>query len=177
MIMLMAFSLGIDAFAVSVSCGMTVSDFRRTRLLWLSVYFGLFQAGMLLLGAFLGGQFSHVVGEAGRFISFLLLAVIGGDMVRGALRGTHDDTPQTLPHRRMFLLAIATSVDAFAAGISLALQAVPIFSAALVIGAVAFGLATLGGLFGQRMGGQLQKGATLAGGFVLIALGLRNLLF
>ena len=176
MMLLMALSLGVDAFAVSVSCGMTVQDFRKNRVLLLALYFGVFQAGMTLLGAFLGGRFFGLMGEAGRWIACLLLLFIGGEMVVGALRGKKKDHMSiALTHQRMLILSIATSIDAFVAGISLALQSVTIWMAAGIIGGVAFGLSIIGGLFGEQVGHRFQKSAALAGGLVLIALGIRNL--
>ena len=176
MIPLLALSLGIDAFAVSVSCGMSVPDFRKRRLLWLAAYFGLFQAGMTLLGAFLGGQFSGLVGELSRVIAFLLLAAIGGEMIWSALRGKAEEScAPFLTHGRMLVLALATSIDAAAAGISLGLQHVGILFASFVIGLTAFFVSLCGGLFGERVGTSFQTRATLFGGLVLIALGLWSL--
>lgn len=176
MILLMALSLGVDAFAVSVSCGMTVRDFCKNRILWLAFYFGTFQAGMTLAGTLLGGYFSGFIGGMGRWIAFGLLLVIGIEMVWSALRGKEKDSaPVTLPHPRMLVLAVATSIDALAAGISLALQQINHWLAAGVIGGVAFGLSILGGLLGEKVGDRFQKSAAVAGGLVLIALGVRSL--
>jgi putative Mn2+ efflux pump MntP len=111
MIALLALSLGVDAFAVSVSCGMSIPHFKKTRLLWLAGYFGLFQAGMTLLGAFLGGYFSDFAGAFGGVIAFLLLAAIGGEMIWSSLRAREQtDDIRTLTHGRMLVLALATSV-------------------------------------------------------------------
>ena len=176
MIPLLALSLATDAFAVSVSCGMTVPNFKKTRVLWLAMYFGVFQMGMTLLGALLGGQFSGVVGELGRIIAFLLLAAIGSQMLWSALREKkQEDHVQGLTHVRMLFLAVATSIDAAAAGVSLGLQHTSVFFAGVVIGLTAFGCSVLGGLFGERVGTSVQKQAEILGGLVLIALGVRNL--
>jgi len=177
MLPLLALSLAIDAFAVSVSCGMSVPDFKKTRVLWLALYFGLFQAGMTLLGAFLGNHFSGFVGALGPWIAFFLLSTIGGQMIWSSLKQKEPDScPTRLTHWRMFVLALATSVDAAAAGVSLGLQHAAIVFASIVIGLTAFGLSLLGGLFGERVGGRLQSRAELLGGLVLIVLGVRGLL-
>ncbi|MCL2843045.1 MAG: manganese efflux pump MntP family protein [Oscillospiraceae bacterium] len=176
MILLMALSLGMDAFAVSVSCGMTVKDFRKTRILWLALYFGAFHAGMTLMGGLLGSQFSGLMGAAGRWIAFGLLLFIGVEMIWGAFRDKgRGDILTALPHRRMLILALATSIDVFAAGVSLALQHISIWLAAGLIGGMAFGLSVLGGMLGEEVGSRFQKGATIVGGLVLIALGVRSL--
>jgi len=176
MIPLLSLSLAIDAFAVSVSCGMTVPHFKKTRALWLAMYFGGFQMGMTLLGALLGGQFSDIVGELGRWIAFILLAAIGGQMLRSALRGSgQEEYAHSLTHGRMLILAVATSIDAAAAGVSLGLQHASVLFASVAIGATAFGFSIFGGLFGERVGTKFQKYAELLGGLVLIALGIRSL--
>jgi len=175
MIPLLALSLGMDAFAVSISCGMS-PGFRRRSALWLGIYFGGFQALMTLLGAFLGHSFHQYVAQAGGWIAFGLLALIGGNMVWGALKGDRKpDEITALSHKRLFVLAIATSIDAFAAGVSLALLTVNLVVACTVIGGVAFVLSVSGGLFGKRVGEAFHKRAELVGGIVLIALGIRSL--
>ena len=176
MILLLALSLGVDAFAVSVSCGMSVPGFKRRDALWLCLYFGVFQAIMTLLGAFLGDHFGAYIGAFGRFAAFALLALIGASMVGSALRKDKKEKPvRDLSHRRMFLLAIAVSIDAFAAGISLALTAENIFLAALVIGLTAGLLSLLGSRFGEHVGNRFRKRAELVGGLTLIALGVYSL--
>ena len=174
-IFLLALSLGMDAFAVSVSCGMS-PGFRRRHVFWLGLYFGTFQAGMTFLGVFIGGHFSHYIGVAGRIIAFLLLVLIGGQMVWSALRGKKEtDCVVELSHRRMTVLAIATSIDALAAGISLAFWGVNILIACIVIGITAALLSLFGSLFGERVADRFRTRAELAGGLVLIALGIHSL--
>ena len=174
-IYLLALSLGMDAFAVSVSCGMS-PGFRRRHVFWLGLYFGGFQAGMSFLGVFIGGHFSHYIGIVGRVIAFLLLVLIGGQMVWSALRGKKEtDRVCELSHRRMAVLAVATSIDALAAGISLAFWGVNILLACIVIGITAALLSLCGSLFGERVADRFRTRAELVGGLVLIALGIRSL--
>jgi len=174
--LLLALSLAVDAFAVSVASSMSVPGFKKTHILWLSFYFGTFQAGMTLLGAFLGSHFSDIVGELGRWIAFALLALIGGEMVWTSLRKKEDkQAPKGLTHGRMLVLALATSVDAAAAGISLGLQHASVLFASLVIGLTAAGLSAIGCIGGERVGKGFHKRAELLGGLVLIALGIRSL--
>ena len=110
------------------------------------------------------------------WIAFALLAFIGGSMIVGAIRGEAEDAVTDLSVRRLFLLALATSIDALAVGVSLAFTDVNILLAAAVIGVVAFVLAMLGGLLGRRLGQLFQRRATLAGGVVLVCIGLKILL-
>jgi len=177
MIPLLALSLGVDAFAVAASCGISVPDFRKKRAFILAIYFGLFQAGMTAIGAFAGSFFSAGTDRIGHLIAFALLAFIGGRMVWDALRKNKTEQPiQSLSHMRMLALAIATSIDALAAGISLGLTTGNLILACAVIGIVAFGMTILGGLLGERVGTRFRNQATLLGGLVLIALGIRSLL-
>ena len=174
--LLLALSLAIDAFAVSVASSMAVG-FQKKNILWLAFYFGAFQTGMTLIGAYLGSQFSDIVGGMGRWIAFFLLAAIGCQMLRSALRGSEEAErqPRGLTHGRMLVLALATSIDAMAAGVSLGLQQASVLYASLVIGITAASLSAMGGLFGERVGTGLHRKAELLGGLVLIALGIRSL--
>jgi len=173
--LLLALSLAVDAFAVSVASSLSAPGFRKAHIAWLAFYFGTFQMGMTLLGAFLGSHFSDLVGELGRWIAFVILAAIGGQMAWSALRGSGQEVCHHLTHGRMLVLALATSIDALAAGVSLGLQHASIFFASIVIGLTAAGLSALGGLGGARVGQGLQTRAALLGGLTLIALGVWNL--
>ena len=174
-IVLLALSLGIDAFAVSVCSGMS-PGFRRRHVFWLGLYFGGFQAGMALLGVFAGEHLSEHIGIVGPVIAFLLLAVIGGQMVWSALTGKGEtECVLELSHKRMIVLAVATSIDALAAGFNLVFWGVNILLACIVIGLAAAMLSLLGSLFGERVGNRFRTRAELVGGLVLIALGIYSL--
>jgi len=171
----LALSLAVDAFAVSVAQGLSPC-FKKIDVVWLALYFGGFQAGMTLLGAFLGSHFSDLVGAFGPWIAFLLLAGIGVQMVRSSRICEEEACSTGLTHRRMLVLALATSIDAAAAGVSLGLQQVGVLYACVVIGLTAGGLSAVGGLAGERVGTGLHKKAELVGGLVLIGLGVRSLI-
>ena len=179
MVLLLALSLAMDAFAVSVASSLSVPDFKKSNLLWLAGYFGVFQMGMTLIGAFLGEYFSGLVGELGRLIAFALLVAIGANMLWSALRpGREAARARSAPgltHQRMLVLAIATSIDAAAAGVTLGLQQASVWLDSIIIGIVAFGFSIAGGLFGGRVGARFQTRAALIGGLVLIALGIWSL--
>ncbi len=174
--LLIALSLAMDAFAVSVSTGIAVPGFGPRQAARIGAWCGFFQFAMPLAGWFLGFSVKTYIEAVDHWIAFGLLALIGGSMIRGALRGEEEAAVTDLSVRRLFLLALATSIDALAVGISLAFTDVDILLSAAVIGAVAFALSMLGGLLGRRLGQLFQKRATLAGGAVLVGIGLKILL-
>ena len=170
-LLLIALSLALDAFAVSVSSGVAVPGFGPAQALKLGVWFGAFQFAMPLAGWLLGTGVSAYVEAADHWIAFALLALIGGRMAAGALVqgcGTQArPEPAALTPGRLTALAV---------GVSLTCMEVDILTAAGVIGAVAFCLSVLGGLLGRRLGCLFQRRAELAGGIVLILIGVRILI-
>jgi len=176
MVFLLALSLGIDVFAVSASYSMSVPEFRKKQALSLAVCFGLFHTGMTAIGSLAGYHFLGQLDFTGRIVSFSLLALVGGNMIREALRkGEEADDICTLRPLRMLTLSIATSVDTLAIGVSIGLGAVDLIFACVVIGLVAFAM-TLGGAFlGERVGCKFREHAGVIGGLVLIGLGVRSL--
>jgi len=178
-VFLMALSLAMDAFAVSVSCGLTVRGFGWRQALLLGAYFGAYQFFMPLAGWYLGTAAAGYIAGFSKYVAFVLLAFIGGKMVADALRPEEKraPAPQKLTHGRLNVLAVATSIDALAAGFTLAFDNVNIWVSCAVIGAVAFILSFLGGMLGKRVGEKFQARAELIGGLVLIAIGVKTLIF
>lgn len=177
-ILLIAVSLALDAFAVSVSSGISVPGFGWKHAVKMGCYFGFFQFAMPLLGWLLGTGVSRYIEAVDHWIAFGLLALIGGKMVIEALKkggGEEPCAPTELTARRLTVLAVATSIDALAVGVSMAFIDVNVIAAALVIGVVAFALSLVGGLVGKRLGGLFQKRAELVGGVVLIGIGVKIL--
>lgn len=177
-IFLIAVSLALDAFAVSVSSGISVPGFGWRQAVKMGLWFGVFQFLMPLLGWSLGSSVSRYIEAVDHWVAFGLLAIIGGKMVAEALKQGEDgaeEAPADLSARRLCVLAVATSIDALAVGVSMAFMNVDILLSALVIGAVAFLLSVVGGLVGRKLGGLFQRRATLAGGLVLIAIGVKIL--
>ena len=177
-IFLIAVSLALDAFAVSVSSGISIPGFGGRQAVKMGVWFGGFQFAMPLIGWFLGSSVSQYIEAVDHWVAFGLLALIGGRMVWGALKtgtGEEDEAPPDLSARRLCLLAIATSIDALAVGVSMAFMKVDILVSALVIGVVAFGLSVVGGLVGKRLGALFQRRAELVGGLVLVGIGIKIL--
>ncbi|MBM6888269.1 MULTISPECIES: manganese efflux pump MntP family protein [Oscillospiraceae] len=177
-VFLIAVSLALDAFAVSVSSGIAIPGFGWKQAVKMGVWFGAFQFAMPLAGWLLGSSVSGYIQAVDHWVAFGLLALIGGKMVWGALgrgAGEEDEAPADLSPRRLCLLAIATSIDALAVGVSMAFMKVDVWFSALVIGVVAFVLSVVGGLAGRRLGALFQRRAELVGGLVLIGIGVKIL--
>ena len=178
-IVLIAESLALDAFAVSVSSGIAIPGFGGRQAVKMGCYFGAFQFLMPLAGWLLGSSVSQYIEAVDHWIAFGLLAAIGGKMVWGALgraRGEEEEAPADLSPARLTVLAVATSIDALAAGVSLALLDVKILWAVSFIGVTTFCLSAVGVWVGHRFGARYKGGAELAGGVVLILIGVKVLL-
>lgn len=175
-IFLIAVSLAMDAFAVSVSTGIAMPGFGPRQAARIGLWCGAFQFFMPLIGWFLGSSVQTYIEAVDHWIAFGLLAFIGGNMIREALFGEEEEAVADLSARRLFLLALATSIDALAVGVTMAFMDVSVLLSAAVIGVVAFVLAMLGGLLGRRLGRLFQRRATLLGGAVLVFIGAKILL-
>lgn len=174
-IFLIAVSLAMDAFAVSVSTGIAIPGFKARQAARIGLWCGVFQFAMPLIGWFLGSSVKSYIEFIDHWIAFGLLALIGGNMVKEALGGGEEEAVTDLSVKRLFMLALATSIDALAVGVTMAFMDVNILLASTIIGVVAFLLAMLGGLLGRRLGELFQKRATLLGGVVLIGIGVKIL--
>lgn len=177
---LIGVGLSMDAFAVAVCKGLGMKRLDVRQALVIGLYFGGFQALMPFLGWLLGAQFQRFVAPVDHWIVFILLAFVGGKMIWEAV---HDDGAEEeasarpgIDHREMLMLAVATSIDAFAVGITFAFLEVAIGPAVAVIGLTTFALSVLGVWVGHQFGSRFEKPATVAGGVVLILIGLRVLL-
>ena len=176
-IFLIGVALSMDAFAVSVCKGHSVKKVGVKHVLTVGVYFGGFQALMPMLGFLLGYKFESFITNIDHWIAFVLLAIIGGNMIREALGKDEDDKENDdFSFRAMLPLAVATSIDALAVGISFAFLGVDIVTAALLIGATTFVLSGAGIFVGNIFGSKYKSKAELAGGIVLILIGAKILL-
>ena len=178
-LLLTAVALSMDAFAVSTCKGLNMRKMNWRQALVIGLFFGGFQAIMPLLGWILGKQFESLITSVDHWVVFALLALIGGKMVYDALKGGDEEgcEPETkLDIRQMIGLSFATSVDALAVGISFAFLKVQILPSVVCIGVTTCLLSILGVAIGQRFGAKYQSKATLAGGIVLILLGVKILL-
>ena len=178
-ILLIGVSLSMDAFAVSVTNGLTLKRFNVRHALWMGLYFGGFQFLMPLLGCLLGSTVSHYIMKFGPYISFALLAFIGGKMIFESARpGGEDEAGMTeLSHKRLVASAVATSIDALAVGVSFAFQEdMKLVPSCLLIGCTTFVISFAGAMLGSRIPGISGKKAGIVGGLVLIGIGLKLLI-
>lgn len=173
---LLAVGLSMDAFAVSVCKGLAMPRITVKKASIVALWFGGFQALMPLLGYFLGVQFQDKITAIDHWIAFVLLGIIGINMVREALSGECENTSDSLDIKTMFILAVATSIDALAVGITFAFLKVDIIPAVSFIGATTFILSAAGVKIGNVFGTKYKSKAELAGGVILILLGLKILL-
>ncbi|MCU0798938.1 MAG: manganese efflux pump MntP family protein [Candidatus Thermoplasmatota archaeon] len=173
----LSLSLAMDAFAASITCGITGKGSKEQLALKVGLLFGGFQAGMTALGFLLGSAFRGIVGAVDHFIAFLLLLIIGGKMVIDAARDWNRGKDcKPLSHAALLSLSVATSIDAFAVGITLSLLHEDLLLSASMIGAVALILSFIGVLIGDRVKGTFARYAEVAGGIVLIGLGIKILI-
>ena len=175
----LAVGLSMDAFAVSICKGLAMKKATWKAQFTCGVWFGGFQALMPLIGFFLGTLFLDAISAVDHWIAFGLLALIGVNMLREALgKEDEDETPDAdLSVKTMFVMAVATSIDALAVGISLAMAgAVRIWLAVLLIGVTTFVLSAIGVRVGNVFGSRYEKKAELVGGVILILLGVKILL-
>ncbi len=175
-ILLTAVSLALDAFAVSTSAGLTVKGFRLRDAVKMGVWFGLFQFLMPLLGWLLASTVAGYVVRYSPWIAFGLLAFVGGRMVVSALKKDGEPSVTELGTKTLFMLAVATSIDALAVGVTFAFMDINVWLAFSVIGAVAFILSVAGGMAGGKLGERFQGRAELIGGLVLIGIGAKILI-
>jgi len=175
--LLIAIGLAMDAFAVSIGAGTggQVNDLRSK--LRLAFHFGLFQTGMTLIGWLAGTTVQRWISGIDHWVAFGLLAYVGVNMIRSGL-GKSGADKRSNPSKgvTMVFLSVATSIDALAVGISLAMMSLPIMFPSLVIGLVTFGLSIFGLLAGGKLGEKLGKRMEILGGVILIVIGLRVLL-
>lgn len=179
-LLLIAVSLALDAMTVSISVGMSDPQAALKQGLRMGVWFGAFQFAMPLIGFLLGSTLSAYVAFAAPYIAFALLAFVGGRMVMDALQNKNCEVPSaacsTLTAKKLFALAVATSIDALAVGVSAAFMALPLLLSCAVIGVTAFLLSLVGALVGRKLGCAFQRWAQVLGGVVLILIGLKFLI-
>jgi putative Mn2+ efflux pump MntP len=170
----LAVALSMDAFAVAMVSGLTLNVMTRRHLFRLAFHFGLFQALMLAAGWFIGSAVSAYVSAFEHWIAFGLLALVGGKIIWGALRGEGEKRSVSDPTSgwQLVLLSVATSLDALAVGLSLAMIDSPIAVPALVIGITAASLTLLGMAVGRRIGSIWGTRVEVLGGVILIAIGI-----
>ena len=175
-LLLIAIGLSMDAFSVSICKGLTTKKFSWRMAMVCGLWFGFFQALMPIIGYFLGAQFQEMIEAYDHWIAFGLLFLIGANMIREAVWGKEESQDGSLGFKTMLLLAIATSIDALAVGVSFACIRVKLWSSVIVIGLTTFAFSVLGVKIGNVFGSKYEKSAGIIGGIILILIGLKILL-
>lgn len=175
-IIFISIGLAMDAFAVSVCKGLSMKKRKIKKIITIALYFGIFQALMPTMGYFLGSAFSNIVEKVDHWIAFILLALIGINMIREALSNEEEGINGKTDFKTMLILAIATSIDAFTIGITFAFFKVNLLLAVSMIGIITFTLSFIGVLIGKKFGNRFGNKAEIFGGIILILMGLKILL-
>lgn len=171
-----AVGLSMDAFAVSICKGLSVGQLKMKNALVTGLWFGVFQALMPSIGYFLGTRFAEYITAIDHWIAFLLLVLIGANMIREALGKEEEHLDASFGVKAMFPLAVATSIDALAVGVTFAFLGVSIVPAVSFIGVITFTLSAVGVWIGHVFGCRFKSAAELVGGAVLILMGIKILL-
>ncbi|MBQ3553018.1 MAG: manganese efflux pump [Clostridia bacterium] len=175
-LLLTAIGLAMDAFAVSVCKGLSMDKATLKRAVIVGIWFGGFQALMPLIGYFVGTQFEGLLTAIDHWIAFALLGLIGANMIRESISGKDDKTNALLTIKVMLPMALATSIDALAVGVTYAFLKVNIFVAVAFIGVITFLLSATGVKIGNIFGAKLKSKAELLGGIILILMAIKILL-
>ncbi len=174
-IIIIGFSLAMDAFAVSLSKGLASGKYKIKNSIICGIWFGGFQMLMPLIGCFLGEKFASSIQAFDHWIAFILLALIGSNMLKEAFSDDEEEAGASYSIKAMFPLAVATAIDALAVGITFAFLGVNIWLAIAIIGAITFITSGLGVKIGSIFGEKYAKRAEIAGGILLILMGLKIL--
>jgi len=173
-IVFIAVGLSMDAFAVSIVLGLSVERPKIREILAPGLFFGFFQALMPITGYFAGFYFASKVEEFAPWIAFVLLGIIGGNMIRESLSKKEEElNADSFQFMKMLVLAVATSIDALAVGVTFAFFKINIFKAAIIIGLTTFFLSMAGVKIGNTFGTKFKSKAEFSGGVVLVLLGLK----
>ena len=175
-LLVLAVGLSMDAFAVAICKGLAIRTVSLKHAAWVGLWFGGFQMLMPLLGFLLAHSFAQAIASFDHWIAFLLLFLIGAGMIREALSKNEEEVTDDLSVKTMFLMAVATSIDALAVGITFAFLDVQVFFASALIGMTTFLLSAAGVRVGNVFGMRYKSRAELTGGMILILLGLKILL-
>lgn len=173
---LIAVGLSMDAFAVSICKGLAMQKITIKKALIVGLWFGGFQGLMPAIGYLLGTQFEKYITNIDHWIAFVLLFIIGGNMIKEALSKEEEDANDSLAFKEMLLLALATSIDALAVGVTFAFLKVQIIPAVSFIGVITFTLSAIGVKIGNIFGSRYKSKAEFAGGIILILMGCKILL-
>lgn len=170
------FGLAMDAFAVSICKGLSMKKMNWKSGIIIAVYFAVFQMIMPITGFYLGTAFSNFVESVDHWIAFILLGAIGINMIKNSYNDEKDNYNDNVSFKTMIILAIATSIDALAVGVTFAFFKMNIIFSVIVIGIITFVVSLVGVLIGNKFGDKFQNKAELIGGGILIFIGIKILI-
>lgn len=173
---ILAVGLSMDAFAVSICKGLSIRSLKLRQALIVGLWFGVFQALMPSIGYLLGSAFTDLIESVDHWIAFVLLAFIGGNMIREGVKGDEENCDPSLSFGVMLMLAVATSIDALAVGVTFAFLRVDLLPAVTLIGVTTFVISAVGVKIGNLFGTRYKSKAEIFGGVVLVLIGLKILL-
>ncbi len=174
-IILIALALSMDAFAVSMSSGASIKKPKISQALIIALFFGFFQFLMPLIGWFLGNSFKYLIESFDHWVAFFLLLFIGGKMIYES-QHIKEGAPFSMTIKTLFILAIATSIDALGAGLSMSFLETSTFIPSLIIGAITFIISLFGVYMGKILGHILESKAEFIGGVILMGIGTKILI-
>ena len=182
-VVLLAVGLAMDAFAVSICKGLAMKKIKVSKMLIIGLWFGGFQSLMLFIGYILGSQFERFINAVAPFVGFILLVLIGGNMIKESLSKEEEVETATIDFKEMLILSVATSIDALAVGITFACVPISISNSIsrfantmigiAIIGIITFIISVIGVKIGNIFGAKYKNKAEFAGGVILILIGLK----
>ena len=175
-LVLIAIALAMDSVAVSIASGSKYKNIDFLTILKIAFFFGVFQGLMPLIGYFAGGLFASFVDSIDHYLAFVILSFLGYKMIKEAREDDFEDEVEDLKNKTLLFLAIATSIDALAVGVTFSFQTIDIFYAVFLITSITFVLCVIAVYIGKYLGGFLEDKAEYLGGFILIALGIKILI-
>lgn len=174
-LVIIAVGLSMDAFAVSIGKGLSLKQIKLRHVLSVGLWFGGFQALMPLIGYLLGATFTAVVSDFDHWIAFFLLGIIGFNMIRDSFSKEEEKHDDDFSFRTMLMLAVATSIDALAVGVSFAFLSVDLWISVALIGLITFAFSAVGLKIGNIFGNKYKSKAEFTGGVVLVLMGVKIL--
>lgn len=175
-LIILSIGLAMDAFAVAICKGLSMKKMQWKNAIIIGLYFGIFQALMPVIGYLLGINFQNKIANIDHWIAFILLGIIGINMIKESISKENNISTDSIKFKDMIILAIATSIDALAVGITFAFLKVNIIIAIILIGCITFIISVIGVKVGNIFGNKYEKKAEFAGGLILIFLGIKILL-
>ena len=175
-VFLIGVGLAMDAFAVSICKGLSIKKTSYKKVITIALYFSIFQALMPLIGYLIGSTFESLITTIDHWLAFILLNIIGINMIKESKTENSETINDKVDFKTMFLLAIATSIDALTIGITFAFLKTNIFNNILTIGITTFIITSIGVLIGKKFGSKYEKKSQILGGLILIFMGIKILI-